>query len=52
MRQVIPNIGAVTHKITKYLNKLLSALTKSEYKALNIADLIRKLKKRKNSNWI
>ena len=41
MRPVISNIGAPTYEITKYLNKLLTSLSKSDYDILNTEDLIR-----------
>lgn len=40
-RLIISNIRTITYKIGKYLNKLWTLLTKSEYNILNTEDLIR-----------
>ena len=44
MRPVISNIRTATYEITKYLNKLLTSLSKSDHKILNTEDLIRWLR--------
>ena len=40
-RLIISNIRTITYKIGKYLNKLWTLLTKSEYNILNTEDLMR-----------
>ena len=43
MRPMISNIGTATYDTAKYLNKLLTPLSKSDYNILNKEDLIRRL---------
>ena len=43
MRAMISNIGTATYDTAKYLNKLLTPLSKSDYNILNKEDLIRRL---------
>ena len=44
MRPMISNIGTATYDTAKYLNKLLTPLSKSDYNILNKEDLIRRLR--------
>ena len=44
MRPKISNIEAATYEITKYLNKLLTLLSRSEYNILNTEKLIKRLR--------
>ena len=44
MRPIIYIIGTAIYEIAKYLTKLLTPLTKSEYNILNIKDIIRRLR--------
>ena len=44
MRPIISNIVAATYEIAKYLNKLLTPLSKLDYNILNTEDLIRRLR--------
>ena len=44
MRPIIANIGTATYEIAKYLNKLLTPLSKSDYNILNTEDLVRRLR--------
>ena len=44
MRPIISNIATATYEIAKYLNKLLTPLSKSDYNILNREDLIRRLR--------
>ena len=44
MRPVTSNVGTATYEITKYLNKLLTPLNKSDYNIVNTEDLIRRLR--------
>ena len=44
MRPMISNIGTATYDTAKYLNKLLTPLSKSDYNILNREDLIRRLR--------
>ena len=44
MRPIISNIGTATYEIAKYLNKLLTPLSKSDYNILNTEDLMRRLR--------
>ena len=46
MRPIISNIGRPTYEIAKYLNKLLTPLSKSDYNILNTEDLIRRLREK------
>ena len=39
----ISNVGKATYEIVKYLNKLLTPLSKSDHNILNTKDLIRRL---------
>ena len=40
----ISNVGTATYEIVKYLNKLLTPLSKSDHNILNTKDLIRRLR--------
>ena len=40
----ISNVGKATYEIVKYLNKLLTPLSKSDHNILNTKDLIRRLR--------
>ena len=44
MRPIISNIGTATYEIAKYLNKLLTPLSKSDYNILNTHDHLRRLR--------
>ena len=44
MRPIISNIRIKTYEIAKYLNKLLTPLSKSDYSILDTEDLIRMLR--------
>ena len=44
MRPIITNIDTAAYKITKYLNNLLTPLSKSDYNILNTEDLIKRLR--------
>ena len=44
MKPIISNIGTATYEIAKYLNKLLTPLSKSDYNILHTEDLIRRLR--------
>ena len=44
MRPIISNIGTATYEIAKYLNKLLTPLSKSDYNILNTQDHLRRLR--------
>ena len=44
MRPIISNIGRTTYEIAKYLNKLVTPLSKSDCNVLNTEDLIRRLR--------
>ena len=44
MRPIITNIDTAAYKITKYLNNLLTPLSKSDYNILNTEDLTRRLR--------
>ena len=47
MRPIIFNIGTATYEIAKYLNKLLTPLSKSDYNILNTEDHMRRLREEK-----
>ena len=42
MRPIITNIDTAAYKITKYLNNLLTPLSKSDYNILNTEDLTKR----------
>ena len=44
MSPIISNIQTATYEIAKYLNKLLTPLSKSDYYLLNAEDLIRRFR--------
>ena len=44
VRPIISNIGTATYETAKYLNTLLTLLTKSQYNILSKEDLIQKIK--------
>ena len=44
IRPIIFNIGTTTYEIAKYLNKLFTPLSKSDYHILNTEDLLRRLR--------
>ena len=44
MKPIISNVGTATYEIVKYLNKLLTPLSKSDHNILNTEDLIRRLR--------
>ena len=44
VRPIISNIGTATYETDKYLNTLLTPLTKSQYNILSKDDLIQKIK--------
>ena len=46
MSPIISNIQAATYEIAKYLNKLLTPLSQSDYYLLNAEDLIRRLREK------
>ena len=46
IKPTIPNIATATYEISKYLNKLLTPLSKSEYNMLNTEDLLRRLREK------
>ena len=45
VRPTISNIGTATYETAKYLNTLLTPLTKSQYNILSTDDFIQKIKK-------
>ena len=50
MKLIISNIATATYEISKYLNKVLTALIKSEHSILDIKDLMRRVGKEKISD--
>ena len=50
MKLIISNIATATYGISKYLNKVLTALIKSEHSILDIEDLMRRVGKEKISD--
>ena len=44
VRPIISNIGTATYETAKYLNTLLTPLTKSQYNILSTDDFIQKIK--------
>lgn len=50
MKLIISNIATATYEISKYLNKILTVLIKSEHSILNIEDLMRRVGKEKISD--
>ena len=47
MKPIISDIGTATYEIAKYLNKLLTPLSKSDYNILNTEGLVRRLREEK-----
>ena len=50
MKPIISDIGTATYEIAKYLNKLLTPLSKSDYNILNTEGLVRRLREEKISS--
>ena len=47
MKPIISDIGTARYEIAKYLNKLLTPLSKSDYNILNTEGLVRRLREEK-----
>ena len=47
MKPIISDIGTATYEIAKYLNKLLTPLSKSDYNILNTEGLVTRLREEK-----
>ena len=47
MKPIISDIGTATYEIAKYLNKLLTPLSKSDYNILNTEGLVTSLREEK-----